>query len=149
MRAVLRAVLGWAVLLAAAGCGVGDGPYVEGEAPTVADDARPVYVTDAAGEPLQRPTRFAVTENTAMISLTWDSWGGDVATATGMVTGTWCLPECQDGYPGSVELRDPVRGERVLYYSRATVRSRHLLPEMVEWLTDVSLYSPEGMELAP
>jgi hypothetical protein len=115
---------------------------VEGAAPTVTRGARPVYVSDAAGDPLQRPERFAVSEFATLVSLTWESWGGEQATARGRLTGMWCLPECDPGYPATVELREPVRAERVAYYRLATIRAAEVPPELVPDLTDIPLYRP-------
>lgn len=142
-RGALGAVL---LALAATGCGVEQGPHVEGEAPAVARDTLPVYVSDAAGGPLQRPERFAVSEFASLTSLTWESWGGSEASATGMLSGMWCLPECLEdgGFPATVELSDPVPQERVAYYRSATVHSTGLPPEIAAELTDITLVIPGG-----
>lgn len=145
----VRAAVAAVCLLAAAGCAAGNGPYVEGPAPTVARDERPVYVSDAAGDPLQRPERFAVSEFVTLISLTWESWGGPEATATGVLRGMWCLPECEDGYPATVVLREPVRAERVAYYSRATIHAEEVPVELAPELTDIPLYRPGTEEGQP
>ena len=149
-RGAWTAALCGALLLAVAGCRPGNGPFVEGAAPAVARDALPVYVTDAVGAPLQRPERFAVSEFTSLTALTWESWGGPEATATGLVTGIWCLSECEGGgHRATVVLSGPVRAERVAYYGRLTVRADELPPELAAELDGMTLHTPVGQEDAP
>ncbi|MFX4291526.1 hypothetical protein [Streptomyces bohaiensis] len=130
------------VLAAVGGCAADPGPHVEGAAPAIDRDSRPLYVSDAAGEPLQRPERFAVTEFTSLTGLRWESWGDSRARADGLVSGTWCLPDCEGGHPATVELHTPAVRERVAYYTRVTVDAEGLPPEQTAELEDLQLYAP-------
>ncbi|NJQ05726.1 hypothetical protein [Streptomyces lonarensis] len=129
-------------LAGGSGCAADPGPHVEGPAPAVDRDSRPLYVSDAAGEPLQRPERFAVTEFTSLTGLRWESWGESSARATGRVAGTWCLPECEGGYAATVELSAPAVRERVAYYTRVTVDAEGLPPGHAAELAGLRLYAP-------
>ncbi|WP_167932530.1 hypothetical protein [Streptomyces spiramenti] len=127
---------------AGTGCAADPGPHVEGPAPAVDRDSRPLYVSDAAGEPLQRPERFAVTEFVSLTGLRWESWGEPSARATGSVAGTWCLPDCEGGYPATVELHAPAVRERVAYYTRVTVEADGLPENRAAELDGLELYAP-------
>ncbi|GAB7032470.1 hypothetical protein AB0G35_03540 [Streptomyces sp. NPDC021749] len=126
------------------GCGGPATPHTEGAAPRPTRVSGPVYVSDTMGHPLSRPTRIGLTEFSTLTGLTWRSWGGPKAVATGRLSGTWCLPRCSDsGYRATVELSGLVRQENVSYYSRAAVRSSHLPPEDSDDLSAVHLPVPE------
>ncbi|WKX71369.1 hypothetical protein [Streptomyces sp. XD-27] len=133
--------------LGTAGCGgPDDRPHVEGPAPSLTRGAgRPVYVADAAGRPLRRPTNLGITEHTGLFQLSWRNWGRAKAVATGRVSGLWCTTtKCsEDGYPATVELSRLEDRENVAYYTRATVRSAHLPPDQAAELRDARLPVPE------
>ncbi|MER6842535.1 hypothetical protein [Streptomyces platensis] len=126
------------------GCGDPGEPQVEGPAPSPSKARGPVYVPDTMGHPLTRPTGFGLTEFSTVSRLSWRSWGGEKAAATGRLGGTWCLPQCDgDGYPATLELSGLQRRENVSYYTRATVRSAHLPPRDTDDLSAVRLPLPE------
>ncbi|WP_372410768.1 hypothetical protein [Streptomyces luteireticuli] len=128
------------------GCGGPDRLHVEGPVPSSARTAAgPVYVSDAMGRPLRRPTSFGVTEHTSLSGLRWQTWGGAKATATGRVSGMWCTTDActESGYPATVELSGLEDYENVAYYTRAAIRSSHLPPDQAAELRDVRLPIPE------
>ncbi|MFE3656194.1 hypothetical protein [Streptomyces sp. NPDC059165] len=126
-----------------AGCGTGGGPHVQGPAPSADRNTKPVYVSDTMGNPLSRPTGFGITEHASLSELRWRAWGEERVTATGRVSGPWCLPDCSDsGYPASVELTGLEGRENVAYYTHAVVRSSHLPVEQAAELHDLRLPVP-------
>ncbi|MBH1937539.1 hypothetical protein I5Q34_25260 [Streptomyces sp. AV19] len=128
------------------GCGSPDRLHVEGPAPSrTREVAGPVYVSDAMGRPLRRPTSFGVTEHTSLFQLRWQSWGGAKATATGRVSGLWCPTDAcsESGYPATVELSGLEDYENVAYYTRAGIRSSRLPPDQAAELREVRLPIPE------
>lgn len=126
------------------GCGDPEQPQVAGPAPSPTQARGPVYVSDTLGHPLTRPTGFGLTEFSSVSRLSWRSWGGEKAVATGRLSGTWCLPRCSgDGYRATLELGRLERRENVSYYTRATVRSAHLPPADSDDLSAVRLPLPE------
>ncbi|MFE1173384.1 hypothetical protein [Streptomyces sp. NPDC058773] len=134
------------LVLAAVGCsGCGDPGQlrVEGPAPSPSRARGPVYVPDTLGHPLTRPTGFGLTEFSSVSRLSWRSWGETKAVATGRLRGSWCIPDCGDGYPATLELSRLERRENVSYYTRATVRSSHLPPAGSDDLSAVRLPLPE------
>ncbi|MFD9206534.1 hypothetical protein ACFVZM_09635 [Streptomyces sioyaensis] len=121
------------------GCGTPPRPRVEGPAPRPTPSSGPAYVSDTMGHPLTRPTGFALTEFSSVSRLSWRSWGGPKAVATGRLSGNWCLPRCTGtGYPATIELSRLQRRENVSYYTRAAVRSSHLPPGGHDGETDLS-----------
>ncbi|MEI5099448.1 hypothetical protein RB200_13650 [Streptomyces sp. PmtG] len=113
--AVLAAVL-------AGGCAEHAGLHVEGPALKPTRISGPVYVADALGQPLQRPTVIGITDDVALSSLRWKDWGGPTARASGKLSGTWCLPGCgREPYAATLTLSGVEREETVAYYRRATV----------------------------
>ncbi|MFI9262529.1 hypothetical protein ACIGT4_33200 [Streptomyces sioyaensis] len=121
------------------GCGTSAQPRVEGPAPHPSPASGPTYVSDTLGHPLSRPTGFALTEFSSVSRLSWRSWGGAKAVATGRLSGNWCLPRCTgNGYPATVELSRLQRQENVSYYTRAAVRSSHLPPGGHDGQSDLS-----------
>ncbi|MEV5979179.1 hypothetical protein [Streptomyces sp. NPDC052114] len=104
------------------GCGEPGGLRVEGPALRPSKVTGPVYLADAMGQPLQRPTSVGLTESVVLSALSWKEWGGPTARATGELGGEWCLPGCADRpYAATLTLSGLERQERVAYYRRATV----------------------------
>ncbi|MGW0731518.1 hypothetical protein [Streptomyces sp. NPDC002851] len=117
--AVCGAVLLVAVL---AGCAEPRGLYVQGPRVTPSQVTGPVYVADSMGQPLRRPTSIGLTEFVSLSELRWGDWGGATARASGKLSGSWCLPGCDDKpYDVTVTLSGLEKQERVAYYRRATV----------------------------
>ncbi|WP_199548036.1 hypothetical protein [Streptomyces sp. N35] len=124
-RRVLRvlsaavAACGVALLMA---CGRPDGLHVQGPAISPSPQKGPVYVADAMGQPLRRPTSVGLSELVTVSDLKWSSWGGSTAVATGKLGGAWCLPGCEkELYDVTVTLSGLQQQERVAYYRRASV----------------------------
>ncbi|MEU0659452.1 hypothetical protein [Streptomyces lavendulocolor] len=92
---------------------------------------------------------FPVTEHSTLRRLRWSSWGGETAVATGRLTGMWCIPECGEGFPASVELTGLLRLENVGYYTRASVRAPGVRPDSAEDLSDLHLGHPWLEEVQP
>ncbi|GLW23466.1 hypothetical protein DI270_001105 [Microbispora triticiradicis] len=107
------AVLGAGV----SGCGASQaGPVAE----------TPVYVLNLQGSeqgrPDQRPAILVLSEFTTISEVTWHSWGPTRAVGAGRLSGTWCLPACENApYEATVTLSNvtPVRGKG--YFSRYAV----------------------------
>lgn len=138
-----RAALMCAALLAA-GCGTDGGVRVEGPAPPSGRPPGPVYVVAYMGDPLQRPSGFALDEFSSMTGIRWESWGGETATGTGGLGGTWCLPACQaKPYPAKIILDGLTWRERSGYYGRFTVRAEGLPAGRARELTGRRLSTPE------
>ncbi|MFW5420500.1 hypothetical protein J0910_28195 [Nocardiopsis sp. CNT-189] len=73
---------------------------------------------DEQGRPQQRPEDLVASEFTSFTGLEWQEWGTDSAVGRGGLSGTWCLPECQDDpYPATVELGDPENVGGTLYFT--------------------------------
>ena len=73
---------------------------------------------DEEGRPQQRPENLVASEFTSFTGLEWQEWGVDAAVGRGELSGTWCLPECQDDpYPATVELGDPENVGGTLYFT--------------------------------
>lgn len=53
-----------------------------------------------------RPEEMTLTEFTNAFDLTWHTWGPETAVASGLLSGSWCWDECQDGYEATVVLCD-------------------------------------------
>ncbi|MEE1754456.1 hypothetical protein [Streptomyces sp. SP18CS02] len=83
-----------------------------------------------------------ITEHSTLRQLRWASWGGETAVATGRLTGMWCVPDCGQGYPATVELTRLERLENVGYYTRASVRAPDVRQDSAENLHDVQLGHP-------
>ncbi|QEU93804.1 hypothetical protein [Streptomyces kanamyceticus] len=107
------------------GCAGPEGLRVEGSALQPSKVTGPVYVADAMGQPLRRPTSVGLTEFVTVTGLSWRDWGGPTARATGRLGGEWCLPGCADKpYEATLTLSGLERQERVAYYRRATVEPK-------------------------
>ncbi|MEU1768018.1 hypothetical protein [Streptomyces rimosus] len=124
------------------------GPAVSSSPPSgPAQVTDPVYVSDAARRPLQRPASFVLKESVSLTGLSWLHWGEATAEATGGLSGGWCRPECENQpYPVKVTLSGLTKQEgqdRVRFYSRATLVSDRLPPEKAAELGRVSLHTPE------
>ncbi|MDI3403465.1 hypothetical protein [Streptomyces cavernicola] len=112
------------------GCGGPKGLYVQGPAIQPSPVSGPVYVADALGQPLQRPTSVGLSDSVGLSGLRWGDWGGAKATASGRLSGGWCAPGCgREPYDVTVVLSGLEKQERVPYYRRATV-----VPEQPEEL---------------
>ncbi|WP_369217922.1 hypothetical protein [Streptomyces flavofungini] len=104
------------------GCGEPDGLRVEGSALRPSKVTGPVYLADATGQPLQRPTHVGLTEYVTLAELDWKDWGGPTARATGRLSGEWCLPACaKRPYAATLTLSGLERQDRLAYYRRAAV----------------------------
>ncbi|MFI2236999.1 hypothetical protein [Streptomyces chrestomyceticus] len=128
------------------------GPAVSPSPPAgPAEVTEPVYVSDAARRPLQRPASFELTDAVSLTGLHWSSWGDATAKATGGLSGAWCRPECgRQPYPVAVTLSGLLRQDgpkrredRPAFYSSATLVSDRLPPEKAAELGRVSLHTPE------
>ncbi|MFH8346184.1 hypothetical protein [Streptomyces sp. NPDC018045] len=124
------------------------GPAVSPSPPAgPAEVTEPVYVSDAARRPLQRPASFVLVGSVSLTGLRWTSWGDATAEATGGLSGAWCRPECgRQPYPVKVTLSGLLKEERQnrpAFYSRATLVSDRLPPEKAAELGRVSLHTPE------
>ncbi|WP_017623215.1 hypothetical protein [Nocardiopsis chromatogenes] len=147
-----------AVLAAAAGCTAGGGavrpsgsgpggdasptPSPTGAAPSSpgpggapsAGAAEEVYVYNTHGDEDgyadQEPEGLTASEFTAFNDLEWTEWGTDRASGEGDLTGTWCLPECQDDpYRVPVELTDPEPVGGRMYFTGYEVGASGELPD--------------------
>ncbi|WP_283139061.1 hypothetical protein [Rhizohabitans arisaemae] len=139
-----RAVIALAGLLLA-GCGDASGIRVEGPAPSPPKQIGPVYVNAYLGHPLQRPKGFALTEFTSIGKLRWNSWGGETAVGVGQISGSWCIPGCQErGIPATITLSQITWRERVGYYSRFTLDAPSLPKDADPDLQNSALFVPES-----
>lgn len=144
-----------AVFAAAAGCTAGGGTVqppgsgTGGEAtpsPTRSPDPSPspapsgsgpaaeVYVFNTHGDEEgyadQEPEGLTASEFTAFNDLEWTRWGAEGAEGQGDLSGTWCLPECQDDpYRVPVELTGPEAVDGRLYFTRYEVGASDELPD--------------------
>lgn len=127
------------------------GPAVSPSPPSgPAEVTDPVYVSDAARRPLQRPASFVLNDSVSLTGLRWASWGDATAQATGGLSGVWCEPECEEQpYAVKVTLSGLLKPERRdrreqgAFYSRATLVSDRLPPDKAAELGRVSLHTPE------
>ncbi|GAA4213357.1 hypothetical protein [Microbispora amethystogenes] len=111
------AVAGAALAAGVSGCGASPaGPAAE----------TPVYVLNLRGSeqgrPDQRPAILVLSEFSTISAVVWRSWGPTRAVGAGKLSGTWCLPACEDApYDATVTLSNvtPVRGKG--YFSRYAV----------------------------
>ncbi|ASU85691.1 hypothetical protein CDO52_25375 [Nocardiopsis gilva YIM 90087] len=77
----------------------------------------------------QRPKVLVASEFTTFSDLTWSGWGQSPAVGEGTVSGTWCLPECQDDpFPVTVELDTPKDFDGDDYYTAYSVPDDSELP---------------------
>jgi hypothetical protein len=97
-----------------------------------ASTGRFVYNTyaDENGDAEQEPEGLVASEFTTFTGMEWSVWDSDTAEGRGRVSGTWCLPECQDQpYAVTVELGDPETVDGVTYYSTYEITDTGDLPE--------------------
>ncbi|MEV5596936.1 hypothetical protein [Streptomyces sp. NPDC052496] len=126
------------------------GPAVSPSPPAAAEVTDPVYVSDAARRPLQRPASFVLADSVSLTGLRWTSWGEATAEATGGLSGAWCRPGCErQPYAVKVTLsglfkqEGQHRQDRPAFYSRATLVSDRLSPQKAAELGSISLHTPE------
>ncbi|GLX02833.1 hypothetical protein [Microtetraspora sp. NBRC 16547] len=97
------------------------------------------------GDPLRRPSAFALDEFHGVAGIRWRSWGEAKAVGTGGLSGMWCLPACQEKpYPATITLSGLTWRERVGYYTRFTVWAQGLPADKAGELTDRPLPLPES-----
>ncbi|WP_062431140.1 hypothetical protein [Herbidospora daliensis] len=88
--------------------------------------AQEVYVLnffgDEQGSPAQKPADLVISEFSTMNKLLWDKWGPDTAEGRGMLTGSWCLPDCLDQpYDAKITLSTPVGKAGRTYFTSYTI----------------------------
>ncbi|WP_156000802.1 hypothetical protein [Streptomonospora sp. PA3] len=82
------------------------------------------------GEADRRPENLVASPSTTFTDVQWATWGGGPAIGTGEVSGTWCLPECQEKpYPVTVELSGADIVDGTAFYTRYSFRGREGFPE--------------------
>ncbi|MDA2815199.1 hypothetical protein O4J56_31445 [Nocardiopsis sp. RSe5-2] len=134
-----------AVLAAAAGCTAGGeaAPSPSPSSPTRSPSSQPpsgsgppadvaVFNThgDEGGYADREPEALTASEFTTFNDLEWTRWGAEGAEGEGDLSGTWCLPECQDDpYRVPVELADPQEFGGGLYFTRYEVGASDELPD--------------------
>ncbi|PRX99947.1 hypothetical protein [Allonocardiopsis opalescens] len=73
---------------------------------------------DESGRPQQAPAGLVLSEFSTLNELAWHGWQADTASGTGMLSGTWCLPECtEDPFPVEIVLGDPAPVEGTDYFT--------------------------------
>ncbi|WP_067179959.1 hypothetical protein [Microtetraspora niveoalba] len=83
---------------------------------------------DENGRSDQRPPALVLSEFSTVDGMSWQSWGPGRAVGVGRLSGTWCLPQCQDRpYDATVTLSNvaPYKGDG--YFTRYAVKAE--LPE--------------------
>ena len=91
-----------------------------------------VYNTygDERGSADREPEGLTASEFTTFTELDWSTWSDESAEGEGRVSGTWCLPECQDDpYGVTVELHGPEDVDGRDYYTAYTLTDTGNLPE--------------------
>ncbi|MDA2808920.1 hypothetical protein [Nocardiopsis suaedae] len=162
-----RTIAAAAAVAAAAGCTAGGGaapspgsgpsgeaaPSPGGGGGTASAPAAEVYVFnthgDESGYADQEPEDLTASEFTAFNDLEWTAWGAEGAQGEGDLSGTWCLPECQDDpYRVPVELTAPETVDGELYFTRYQVGESDELPDeqrkAMEEADGGMLMRPEG-----
>ncbi|MFC3994614.1 hypothetical protein ACFOVU_01705 [Nocardiopsis sediminis] len=93
---------------------------------------------DEPGRPDREPAGLTASEFTTFTGLTWRTWEPDSAEARGRLSGTWCLPGCQDRpYEVVVELTEPQDVEGTEYFTTYEITDSGDLPEdMRQRMTD-------------
>lgn len=91
----------------------GEGTEPSSEASENPDEDSDIYVTqittlEGDGEyySAHRPDELTLTEFTNAFDLTWQTWGPETAVASGLISGSWCWEDCQDGYEATIVLCD-------------------------------------------
>ncbi|MCE7080215.1 hypothetical protein [Streptomyces sp. ST2-7A] len=96
------------------------------------------YYRAEGGRADRAPDNLVLTEFSTLNDVTWESWDGREAIGSGLLSGTWCLPDClDDPFPAEVVLKDPedINGEP--YFTAFELE-----------ITDPSGYSQEMVEAA-
>ncbi|MFF4777114.1 hypothetical protein ACFY05_30075 [Microtetraspora fusca] len=126
----LPAALRPAVLLCLAALGLA--ACASQAARTAPVEETPIYVLnlygDENGRSDQRPPALVLSEFSTVSGMSWQSWGPGRAVGVGRLSGTWCLPRCQNHpYNATVTLSNvvPYRGDG--YFTRYAVKA-HLPP---------------------
>ncbi|WP_066361086.1 hypothetical protein [Herbidospora mongoliensis] len=88
--------------------------------------AQDVYVLnffgDEQGSPAQKPADLVISEFSTMNKLRWDKWGPDNAVGHGMLTGSWCLPDClEKPYEAKVTLATPTSRQGRTFFTSYTI----------------------------
>lgn len=97
MRRIIIAAVAAVFVAGTVACGLG--PTEAAPRPTE-QGADQVYVLNLhgaeEGRADRRPKRLVLSEFSAMKGIVWTRWGPENATGTGELSGTWCLPGCQE-----------------------------------------------------
>ncbi|GHH66085.1 hypothetical protein GCM10017673_11250 [Streptosporangium violaceochromogenes] len=97
MRRIIIATV--AAVFAAGTVACGLGPAETAPRPTD-QPAGQVYVLNLhgteEGRADRRPANLVLSEFSTVRGVTWTRWGPRNATGTGELSGTWCLPRCQE-----------------------------------------------------
>ncbi|MEV0422770.1 hypothetical protein AB0I09_31515, partial [Streptosporangium canum] len=111
--------------------GAGSGTAV---AETGATAPGPIYVFNLygaeEGRADRRPANLVASEFTSLSELTWKRWGPYAAVGTGKLSGTWCMPGCQEEpYTATILLGGTrtVNGKR--YFTRFGITGDFPKPE--------------------
>lgn len=88
-----------------------DAPAPEETANAPEEDVYVTQITTMEGDDgeyysAHRPDELTLTEFTNAFDLTWQTWGPDTAVASGLISGSWCWDDCQDGYEATIVLCD-------------------------------------------
>ncbi|GAA3752812.1 hypothetical protein [Salinactinospora qingdaonensis] len=165
MRTV-RAVAVACSLVILAGCGIHNfgaaagGPASSAEPPPTRSPLVPsaspsqeasvfVYNTHDAerGTKSQRPRGLTLSEFTTVTDMQWRSWGGQSAAATGRLSGTWCLPACQEEpYDVTIEVSAPTEVAGTTYYTEYTFAAPLAIPSE---LRDKMYQADDGTLMLP
>jgi hypothetical protein len=146
--AATRAAVAIGVAASLAACGTSN-LHVEGAAPSPSSPhTGPAFVIDpSTGAPMQRPRTLPLGEFAALSDVRWQSWGAATASATGELSGSWCLPGCQThGYPARVVLDRLISIEgQASYYSHASVSGSAIPKEQAAQLRSISFPTTAGV----
>jgi hypothetical protein len=73
---------------------------------------------NTGGNPEREPENLVLSEYSAVNKVVWEQWDGEQAVGSGLLSGTWCLPECiDDPYKTSITLSDPEEVNGELFYT--------------------------------
>ncbi|GLW99608.1 hypothetical protein [Microtetraspora sp. NBRC 16547] len=137
----LPAALALAALCLAAAC--------TSQAPRTAPTEEPqIYVLnlygDENGRSDQRPQALVLSEFSTVSGMRWQSWGPSRAVGVGRLSGTWCLPQCQDRpYDATVTLSAVVPFKGNGYFTKYAIKAK--LPAAQKEMADLAggLPTPE------
>ncbi len=108
----------------------------------------PIYVLnlygDENGRSDQRPQALVLSEFSTVNGISWQKWGPGGAVGVGRLSGTWCLPQCQDRpYEATVTLSavTPFKGNG--YFTKYAIKAD--LPAAQKEMADLkgALPTPE------